>query len=510
MSSGEAVPGGPARSRPARTRHATVPGPARRAPGGPDRARCCPPYPLTSYLLAIPSYIRTNPRRRCAIVTAEAHQGTGTVQRVPGGGGFSAWWDERRRGSRLSVTPLPFADLDQWRFTAEGDLAHDSGRFFTVTGLRSYEGGNQLRDQPVISQPEIGVLGVLLREYDGEPHVLLQAKAEPGNINGLQLSPTVQATRSNYTRVHRGAATRHLEHFTGARPGRVLVDSLQSEQGAWFWQKQNRNMVVEAVGEVEEHPDFHWVGFGELRELLRQDHLINMDTRSVLGCLPLFAPAGARRESGTPRHTMRSVLSWLIDVKARSPWHTRLIPLRAVEGWSRTETEISDEDGHGFRIVAAGIETRDREVRRWSQPLLAPRGHGLAAFLVRRIDGVRHLLVQARAEPGLRDLIELAPTVQRSGMAGAAALGGTGPFEPEALTDSPGRVLYDARLSEEGGRFHHAVTRYRIVDLGADFPLDVPENYRWLTANQLRELVRHGHYVNVEARSLLACLATLG
>ena len=34
----------------------------------------------------------------------------------------------------------------------------------------------------------------------------MQAKVEPGNINSIQLSPTLQATRSNYTKAHGGIA----------------------------------------------------------------------------------------------------------------------------------------------------------------------------------------------------------------------------------------------------------------------------------------------------------------
>ncbi|WP_237307948.1 NDP-hexose 2,3-dehydratase family protein [Streptomyces alboflavus] len=150
----------------------------------------------------------------------------------------------------MSVVPVPFRELPQWSFTRDGDLVHDSGRFFTVSGMRVRGPEGPGRDQPVIVQPEIGVLGLLIKDLDGEPHVLLQAKAEPGNIDGIQLSPTVQATRSNYTRVHRGGATRHLEHFTGPGRGRVLVDSLQSEQGAcsgasttgtWSWSRSGRS-----------------------------------------------------------------------------------------------------------------------------------------------------------------------------------------------------------------------------------------------------------------------------
>ncbi|MFH4268324.1 NDP-hexose 2,3-dehydratase family protein, partial [Acinetobacter baumannii] len=75
-------------------------------------------------------------------------------------------------------------------------------------------------------------------------------KVEPGNCNGLQLSPTVQATRSNYTRVHQGRAVPYLEYFVDARKHRVIADVRQSEQGSWFFQKRNRNMIVD-VGDAD-------------------------------------------------------------------------------------------------------------------------------------------------------------------------------------------------------------------------------------------------------------------
>ena len=39
---------------------------------------------------------------------------------------------------------------------------HDSGRFFTVSGMRVRGPEGPGRDQPVIVQPEIGVLGLLI------------------------------------------------------------------------------------------------------------------------------------------------------------------------------------------------------------------------------------------------------------------------------------------------------------------------------------------------------------
>ena len=64
--------------------------------------------------------------------------------------------------------------------------------------------------------------------------------------------------------------------------------------------------------------------------------------------------------------------------------------------------------------------------------------------------------------------------------------------------------------SEEGGRFLNAESRYLIVDAAEhDTPLDPPPGYAWVTPGQLTWLVRHGHYLNVQARTLLACLNAL-
>ncbi len=82
--------------------------------------------------------------------------------------------------------------------------------------------------QPIIRQPEGGILGILAEEFDGVPHFLMQAEMEPGNPDLLQLSPTVQATRSNCTKVHCGAAVKYIEHLTQPCRGRVPADVLRS------------------------------------------------------------------------------------------------------------------------------------------------------------------------------------------------------------------------------------------------------------------------------------------
>lgn len=457
---------------------------------------------------------------------------TPVVRPRPGSTGvadFLAWWAARRRAGRFRVERLPLSHLDAWRFESDtGNLVHDSGRFFTIEGLRVREDGVDIWSQPIIHQPEIGILGILVKEFDGVLHCLMQAKMEPGNVNTLQLSPTVQATRSNYTQVHRGANTRYLDYFAGPRRGQVLVDVLQSEQGAWFWRKRNRNMVVLVSGDLAVHEDYCWLTLAQLRELMRIDNLVNMDARTVLSCLPFALPDDASvhgedsfrralalscqyqddRSGPGALHTAGGILSWFTEAKTRCHWTARLVPLSEVKGWTRDENEITDREERRFRIIGVRVEAGTREVKRWTQPLLWPRGQGRAVFLVRSIQGVLHLLVQARPEYGLLDLVEMAPTIQLS--PGEEFDGVREQFVRDALTPGVGEVRFDAVLSEEGGRFFHALTRYQIIEVGEEVPVRVPSGYCWMTVRQMLDLLRHGHYLNIEARSLLACLYSLG
>lgn len=200
---------------------------------------------------------------------------------------------------------VPLDALAGWRTDpATGDLRHESGRFYAVTGLEVHTPGAPVSRwcQPILDQPEVGVLGILAKEFDGVLHFLMQAKNEPGNPGGLQLSPTVQATRSNFTRVHGGSRVPYLDHFLDASRHHVLADVRQSEQGAWFYRKRNRNMVVLVTEDLETLDGFCWLTLGQLHRLLAVDDLVNMDARTVLSCLP-FAAAGLSDLTGGPART---------------------------------------------------------------------------------------------------------------------------------------------------------------------------------------------------------------
>ncbi|MDX3232328.1 NDP-hexose 2,3-dehydratase family protein [Streptomyces sp. ME19-01-6] len=423
---------------------------------------------------------------------------------------FHQWFTEYRVRDSSLVRRIPLNELAGWRFEdGTGNLVHDTGRFFSIQGLRVRTGQGPVHDwsQPIIVQPEVGILGILVKEFDGVLHCLMQAKMEPGNRNGIQLSPTVQATRSNYTGVHGGRPVPYLEYFRDPSSRQVLADVLHSEQGSWFHRKRNRNMIVEATEDVELLDGFYWLTIGQLHALLAEDDLVNMDARTVLSCLPFADPLSGDRGA---LHTTGHLRSWINDARVRREVDATLTGLGEVRGWHRSTDLIAHESGLFFDVMAVDVRTGSREVGGWTQPMIEARDTGIVAFLVKRVNGVLHALVQLKAEPGFVDVVELAPTVQATPqnykVLPAEAYP---PFLDEVLGAPTDTIRFDSTLSEEGGRFFHTRSRYLIVEVAPDRDLAAHDDFRWVTMRQLPQLLCHSHYVNVQARSLIACLHSL-
>ena len=420
------------------------------------------------------------------------------------------WFSALAAHTGVQVNRAPLDGLEGWdEAPGTGDIGHHSGGFFNVRGLQVRDPDNREEpgwSQPIIDQPEIGVLGILIKEFDGVPYLLMQAKMEPGNVNLIQLSPTVQATRSNYTGVHRGRSVPYVEYFLDPPARSVLADSLQSEQGSWFLRKHNRNMVVLAGDEdVPLREGFCWLTLKQVHELLAEDDLVNMDTRTVLSCLP----SHTRDPDDGALLPMSEILSTITAARSRTTMSASPVPLRTIEGWHRTAGEIRHREDRHFRVIGVDVATRGREVRKWSQPMIEPRGLGLAAVVTRRANGVPHLLLRTTAEPGLRETVELGPTLQLE-CEDEIGSGSRRSWSDGMSKAAGSRILFDAVQSEEGGRFFHARTRNLVVERG-ERPLpeeDLPDHL-WVSLPQVDALLRHSHYLNIQARSLVACVRSL-
>jgi oxidase EvaA len=332
----------------------------------------------------------------------------------------------------------------------------------------------------------------------------MQAKMEPGNVNLLQLSPSVQATRSNYTRVHKGKLPKHLEYFLDDRKARIIIDQLQTEQTGRFLRKRNRNMVVEIDGETVPDEDFFWLSLGQITQLLAIDNFVNMDARSVLSCIPP-PPDGPdpKLPSGREYRDLDQLRGWFKEMKTKYRLRVEQIPLDRVTGWVRGEREIAHESKPFFTVNAVSVRAARREVGSWTQPLMKDLAPGLIGFLMQKINGTRHFLIQAKVEPGNLDAVDMAPTVSCS----RADYLTTRPDRPRFFdrfrNAAPADIRHCSRQSEEGGRFYHLQNKYMIVEIPESEPLDIPPEYIWMTRPQMMEFAKNGS-LNVEARTLLS------
>lgn len=440
-----------------------------------------------------------------------------------------SWLKEQNEQTRVVVTRTRFDRLSQWLFDEKSaNLRHQSGSFFSIDGIQVSTNWNVITnwEQPIINQPEIGFLGIIAREINGVLHFLMQAKIEPGNVNNVQLSPTLQATRSNYTQVHKGAKPKYLEYFLSDKKV-VLLDQLQSEQGARFLRKRNRNIIIQVFEEIPVYDNFCWLTLAQIIELIKYSNIVNMDTRTVISGIPFgdynrevvqfYAGIGQRKPDsmGTKflqsalsqegsLYTFDDILSWLTQLKSFFDLKVEKKSLFELAKWKVTDTEIAHEDKKYFRIIPVQVEISSREVKTWDQPLVEPTQEGICSFVVKEINGLLHFLVQAKLECGNHDVIEMAPTVQC--LTGNYKLVEAPPFLDYVLAARPDQILVDTFQSEEGGRFYREQNRNLIVLAGDDFPLDVPENFMWLTLNQLKTFLKFNNFLNIQARSLISAI----
>lgn len=431
-----------------------------------------------------------------------------------------AWIEQRNHEVEVRIEKVPFADLKGWHFDKEtGNLVHDSGKFFSIVGIdvRTNTWCKQRWTQPIINQPEVGCLGIICKEFDGVLYFLLQAKIEPGNVNCVQLSPTLQATRSNYTQVHGGKKPAYLEYFQNAKPDQIILDQLQSEQGARFLRKRNRNIIIRVEDDIAVGEDFRWLTLGQIKALMRRDNTVNMDTRTVLSGLRLEGDGGcssslamhlfASENAKTGLMTLDDVLHRLSELKSRYELVVEKIPLRNVTDWTVTPTEIVHKDRKYFRVLGVNVTIENREVAQWCQPIVQPLQEGLCVLFAKKIKGVLHFLLQAKVECGNFDVVEFAPTIQCLTGSWTNPQG----YVPEFLNDFLSgaiidQVLFDTKQSEEGGRFYHEQNR-NVICLVNDRVPDVPaERFVWLTLGQIKEFLRFNNYLNIQVRSLISAL----
>ena len=432
------------------------------------------------------------------------------------------WIERTRQETTVSIRKIPYAYDGYWHYDKnELGIVNDQRSYFSVKGIRQKD-DTGVKEQPIIVQDGIGYLGILAKIIDGRMYFLMQAKIEPGNINHCQLSPTIQATRSNFTRKHGGKEPAFYQYFVKRQNCITIADQIQSEQSSRFLGKRNRNMILLAQDDVEVPSTHRWMTLGQIKKLMQYDNIVNMDTRTVISCIPFvfseldkgtlsavrklfheeaFFRSFLEHSSGD---AIRKIYGKMNDIKMTGNFERELIDLHALKDWSYDGSAYASEQGN-FRIVFCDIEIEGREVRCWSQPLLETVGKsefGLPYQIGK--DGIMRFLVQTKCEIGCFDRVEIAPGIQKE------------PLD-ERITDPVDKLFFEklerkedirfrGLFSEEGGRFYHEENWNTIMEFKEGELEELPDGYFWADFRTLNTLIQFNNCLNIQLRNLISLL----
>lgn len=405
----------------------------------------------------------------------------------------------------------------------EGQIRNRNRSFFSITGLRKKLPDGTPVEQPIILQEEIGYLGIICREFDGIMHFLMQAKIEPGNVNYVQLSPTIQATKSNFTQRHGGDKPPYLDYFLNAGRYETVVDQIQSEQSSRFYKKRNRNIIIWTEEDIPLQPSHRWMTLGQIKCLMREDNLVNMDTRTVLSCIPfsklrlsemeLLELADCFQDKalfrsvfvGDRENYLPKVYLYINNQKMFSEPDCGLVSLQELKNWELRDNELACKRPYPFKVIFCDITIEGREVKHWDQPLFEATGIATFGLICCEEEGLLKFLVRAAPEVGCFDGLELGPTVQQEAGEYPEGADAIARFFWKRLQSGQG-VMFDHLLSEEGGRFYHEQNRNVLLRVKQEELPELPEGYFLLDFRTLNELVQFNNILNIQLRNLLSLL----
>jgi dTDP-4-dehydro-6-deoxy-alpha-D-glucopyranose 2,3-dehydratase len=211
-----------------------------------------------------------------------------------------SWLENCAKTSGMKVEEISLKEMANWRFSNGGSrISHVSNDFYEIIGLRiqsskTREVSNGW-DQPIVKQVGFngGVLGLIRHKIGGIPHYLVEAKAEPGNPNLVQLSPTLQATFANLRQVHGGNKPNFSEYFeqfveedVAHSNKKLIFRQWLPEDGGRLYKKCNLGVIIN-IDESQEVqiPDvkrFKWVTLHDLVTLIEKTTWVNPHIRSLI------------------------------------------------------------------------------------------------------------------------------------------------------------------------------------------------------------------------------------
>ena len=403
------------------------------------------------------------------------------------------WLQKQRRKQFLKINKIDLSKLQKWVFNKK-EIYHESKKFFRIVGMKINSNfyKKKVWYQPIIVQKEIGILGIIKNIKTNR--YLLQAKVEPGNINKIQISPTVQATKSNYSRIHGGKTIPYLQYFR--RKNKFF--SLQTEQAFRYFNKKNSNIVTYVSKKIDINKKFRWFSKIEIINLLKEKNLINMDTLSV------FSSFIKKKKIDHPLNSKKDILKWKNFLNNKFFLKNKIISLNLIKEWRLTKKKIYHQTNNYFSIIGINVKASEREITDWDQPIIQGSKMAFAGYLIKKFNNTNHYLCRYILKPGSKANTYTC-SVNTSKFNNYKKNKDLTEFQKKLISNyfvnSKIDKIYDNILSDEGGRFYHSQIRYIACNLNKKQNIKLPENYIWLSQNQIIDLIKK-QQIDIEARLL--------
>ena len=434
------------------------------------------------------------------------------------------WINELNRKTYVRISECSINDGTMWFYDDyNGEVLNRKRSFFSIKGMRYFVNENFVSEQPIIIQPEIGYLGIICKVIDGTLYFLMQAKIEPGNVNCVQISPTIQATKSNFTRAHGGNLPNYFNYFENSSKYNVVYDQIQSEQSSRFYKKRNRNMIMIVDDEIEVLSNFKWMTLGQIKELMKIDNLVNMDTRTVISGIPFVTASLLENDKKEIKKQfsdkalfnsifesnivdiLPAIYRKINDYKMFQDIIVTAVPLNQLVDWQIDEYGIICKKQADFMVKFYDIEISGREVAHWMQPLFKAMGNATFGLITAIINEKRMFLVKIKPEIGSFDKIEIGPTIQWETTHSLHEDDEVEKLFRKYVEDKKG-LLNNVVLSEEGGRFYHEQNHNIIVQIEKDDIKELPRDYVWVDYGTLNYLIQINNCINIQLRNLISLL----
>lgn len=430
------------------------------------------------------------------------------------------WVDEKNKSTIINISKINYQYDGFWYYDKQfGGIKNRNDSFFQIKGLINHTQKEDF-EQPIIIQNEIGYLGIICKEINGVLYFLMQAKIEPGNVNKIQISPTIQATKSNFMQTHGGKAPAYLEYFTNKDNYEIIVDQIQSEQSARFLGKRNRNIIIIVNDDIEVIETHKWMTLGQIKELMSYDNLVNMDTRTVVSCIPFSLREFSDNELSYIKtlftneylynsifttnvgNQINNVYHYINDFKMLNQTNIELVDLYDLKKWEMVNGEYVSSEAD-FKVVFCNIEIDGREIRKWQQPLIEAIGQSVFGLIYCIENQTMKFLVHAKTEVGCFDRIEIGPSIQRS--SGEKIITSIDKYFNDKLLNNNG-IDFQGIFSEEGGRFYHEQNKNVIMRVNKDDFKSLPNGYFWIDYKTANTLIQFNNCLNIQLRNLFSII----